>query len=327
MIYLCGIYKITNKINGKVYIGQAINIHYRFTRHKNDAFDLNNRQYHSALYQAIRKYGIENFIFEVIEECAPDKLDEKEIHYIAQYESFGPKGYNLTPGGRSAIVINIPNDIVSLIINRLKTTEDTYENIAKDYNLKPSTVHHINNGKCAYRETESYPIRERLGVLARYNNYCAVCGKRIEKRHTHCVKCSNTINNFKSRRAIRPDSKELAKLVLEVGFVQAGRQFGVSDNAIKKWLYSAGIPNKKKELEKWYCDKFGPLPANKRERTPITEIVKPVKQIDLQTGKLIKVFSSAHAAGIALGKSNGNHIAEVCKGLLPQAYGYFWQYA
>ena len=51
-----------------------------------------------ALYNAIRKYGIENFSFEVIEECLEKELDEKEVSYIEEYNSYYG-GYNSTLGG------------------------------------------------------------------------------------------------------------------------------------------------------------------------------------------------------------------------------------
>ena len=66
------------------------------------------------LYQAMRKYGIENFSFEVIEECLPEELNEREIYWIDYYDSFNKeKGYNMTPGGIEAIFIN-PQEIYDL---------------------------------------------------------------------------------------------------------------------------------------------------------------------------------------------------------------------
>lgn len=51
------------------------------------------------LYQAIRKYGVENFSFEVLEECDTSLLDEKEVYYINLYNSY-KEGYNATLGGQ-----------------------------------------------------------------------------------------------------------------------------------------------------------------------------------------------------------------------------------
>jgi group I intron endonuclease len=324
---VCGIYKITNKVNGKVYVGQALDIKHRFNRHRNDAFDPQNRQYNSALYQAIRKYGFENFVFEILEECTPNQLDEREIYYIAKLQAFGTNGYNLTPGGRSAARVVVDDKTVLAIIDRLKTTTDTYDTIAKEYNLKTSTVHHINNGKCCYCETEKYPIRKPLGELARYQNHCAICGTVIENRHTHCVKCSNKINNAKLRRAERPETLELAKMIIEYGFVKVGERFSVSDNAIKKWLKNDGVPYKKQELIDWYNKQMGIVPSPPKPKNGNKERSKPVKQIDPQTNEVLQIFPSILAAGKALGKPNGNSIGFVCRGLNHTAYGYKWEYA
>lgn len=102
---MCGIYKIENLINGKVYIGKSINIQHRFRAHKNDSFNPKSKSYNSAIYRAIRKYGIENFSFEVIEECKEEFLNERETFWIDYYQSFG-NGYNLTPGGDGFSTIN-----------------------------------------------------------------------------------------------------------------------------------------------------------------------------------------------------------------------------
>lgn len=91
---MIGIYKITNKINGKCYIGQSINIKERFYGHKSSE----NNKY---LKNAFKKYGIDNFVFEVIEECKMEELNEKEIYYIKLYKSANRKyGYNLSLGGQ-----------------------------------------------------------------------------------------------------------------------------------------------------------------------------------------------------------------------------------
>lgn len=94
MIKICGIYKITNKINNKCYIGQSKNILKRWkTEYK---------WYHinKHLQSAFKKYGIENFDFEIIEECQPDLLNEREQFWITVYNSFDRNfGYNKTLGG------------------------------------------------------------------------------------------------------------------------------------------------------------------------------------------------------------------------------------
>lgn len=100
---MTGIYKITNLINGHCYIGQAVNIEKRLREHINDAFNENRREYNYPLSRAYRKYGVQNFINSVLEECTREELNEKEIYYINFYNSKN-NGYNQTNGGNQHFV-------------------------------------------------------------------------------------------------------------------------------------------------------------------------------------------------------------------------------
>jgi group I intron endonuclease len=95
---MTGIYKITNILNNQIYIGLSVDIDKRWARHRSNYIDINNKEYEKTLYRAFRKYGIENFTFEVIEECSKEELANREIYWIAYYDSFS-NGYNETPGG------------------------------------------------------------------------------------------------------------------------------------------------------------------------------------------------------------------------------------
>lgn len=91
------IYKITNKINKKIYIGQTQQtIEMRWSQHKSHAIKGNSQ---NKLGRAIRKYGVENFFIEKIEKCTLDKLDEREIYWIRFYDSVN-SGYNILLGGQ-----------------------------------------------------------------------------------------------------------------------------------------------------------------------------------------------------------------------------------
>lgn len=92
------IYIIRCQITNKVYIGQTKNIKSRKSSHLNRAKSGLNR----PLYSAIRKYGEENFFFEILEECDDLIVDEREIFWINQFDSKNPeKGFNLASGGQS----------------------------------------------------------------------------------------------------------------------------------------------------------------------------------------------------------------------------------
>lgn len=94
---MTGIYKITNTINNKSYIGYAKDIESRWKTHRSRAFT-QNKEYDKTLYRAFRKYGINNFSFEVILECGEQKLSAKEQEMISQFDTF-KNGYNETAGG------------------------------------------------------------------------------------------------------------------------------------------------------------------------------------------------------------------------------------
>ena len=91
----CGIYKITNQINGKCYIGQSINIQQRWKDERCGAFNPSDVEYNSIKSRAFRKYGLNNFTFEILEECETNELNELEALYANLYNSYVPNGYNV----------------------------------------------------------------------------------------------------------------------------------------------------------------------------------------------------------------------------------------
>lgn len=107
----CEIYKITNIINGKLYIGQAVSHilnhgryrpygrNGRFKCHISEAFS-NKKHQSQYLNNAIKKYGIKNFKVELISNCNTENANDYEIFYIKLYNSTFPNGYNLNYGGK-----------------------------------------------------------------------------------------------------------------------------------------------------------------------------------------------------------------------------------
>ena len=91
------IYKATNTINNKCYIGQTIqNLTYRRSAHY---FYATKDVPDTLLSKAIKKYGRDAFTWEVLEQCdSKEQLDEMEYHYIKSFQSYGEGGYNSTPG-------------------------------------------------------------------------------------------------------------------------------------------------------------------------------------------------------------------------------------
>ena len=109
------IYKITNLINGKIYVGQTTrNPIERFKEHKHAD---------SIIGKAIRKYGAENFEIDILDECETfDELNECEMFWIAELNCKVPDGYNVTDGGSyywgfSDDLAIMYSDILDLLIN------------------------------------------------------------------------------------------------------------------------------------------------------------------------------------------------------------------
>lgn len=104
--YFGVIYKITNTINSKLYIGQSVSFLDRVRLHEETAFNVNAALYNLPLYKAIRKYSPNNFTIEIIDHGNDiDDLNNKEIYYIDHFKSlidFG-KGYNLEKGGYNGL--------------------------------------------------------------------------------------------------------------------------------------------------------------------------------------------------------------------------------
>lgn len=87
----CGIYKITNKNNQKIYVGKSIHIEQRWKEHISGK---GNKELHND----IKKFGLTNFSFEIIELCSKEKLNEREKYWISILNSFH-NGYNQNEGG------------------------------------------------------------------------------------------------------------------------------------------------------------------------------------------------------------------------------------
>lgn len=95
------IYIYTNKINGHQYVGQTNNLQKRYNGHKSDSYNKNSHSYNYPLHAAIRKYGIENFSFKVLEEVPTvEAANEREKYWIKEKKChISNGGYNISFGG------------------------------------------------------------------------------------------------------------------------------------------------------------------------------------------------------------------------------------
>lgn len=95
---ICGIYKITNQKNDCCYIGQAVDVAKRWKEHAKCGLGIDTPA-NNKLYKAIKEDGLENFSFELLEQCNKEELNEKERYYISLYQS-KDYGYNSSAGNR-----------------------------------------------------------------------------------------------------------------------------------------------------------------------------------------------------------------------------------
>lgn len=163
------IYKITNDVNDKVYIGQTtLSIEARFKRHLYNT----NLDIKTKLYDAIRSFGAEHFKILLIEEVSDNLLDEKEIYWIEQYDSYY-NGYNSTLGGSgnkrltqdiaTQILLLRSNDkTIQEIAKELKCSHDTVVDVLRRNNL--STAHSKDKMICELKES-GYKTTEIASML------------------------------------------------------------------------------------------------------------------------------------------------------------------
>lgn len=155
------IYKITNKINGKIYIGQSNNPNARWRDHiigysKNGV---------SLIHRAIKKYGEENFTFEILGWF--EDYNEKEKYYIQYFRSLAPYGYNIQEGGEDPPHYSGENNSFAKISNE---TARRVQEQAMNWNIPGKTIiaqnkitkdifRHIVKGESWHRDDLTYPLR------------------------------------------------------------------------------------------------------------------------------------------------------------------------
>lgn len=235
-----GIYKIENLVNGKVYIGQSIHIEKRWMEHCQISSN-------SLISQAIQKYGKHNFSFQIIEETTDTTaLNQLEANYIQYYNSLAPNGYNivLIDNQQHHQFNSYTYDIFLLIIEDIKTSSMTFQEIANKYELDLSMIYYLNRGDYHFLPNESYPLRP-VRDMTKHIYYCLDCGCEIGKGASRCVSCYQ-----KSQRKVdRPNRCELKKLIRNTSFTKIGQNFGVSDNTIRKWCKNENLPFKASEIK------------------------------------------------------------------------------
>lgn len=312
---ICGIYKIENKINGKAYIGQSVNIPARWRRHCVVAHNSTMNGYDYPLYKAIRKYGLENFDFSVLEYCELNELNEKEKFYIQKYDAVN-NGYNQTlENSPSGHYVKISSTILAEIIDLLQNSNLSQADIARKFSLSKNTITNINKGKTLRQDDIVYPIREN--IYLKY--YCVDCGKEIQKGSIRCRECY-----LKDEKKFQPSKEKLLSLLIENkgNFTAVGKLFNKTGNSVVRWCKNYDLPfhtadyyNKPKKENRPHIDYKYIIKLDKKTKQEIkrynsiresAEDIKEEKELETSIDLIIKNIKRC---------ANGNR---------QTAYGYSW---
>ena len=217
------IYCITNLINNKMYIGQTSRIwQERWKDHLESARDLNNQR---PLYRAMRKYGIENFSFSIIENCSDNDLNEREQYWINKKQTwmaeYPDNGYNLTRGGN----------------NGTKYSYDYIKSLYKDGMTQSEIKEEL--------QCDSWVIRQAIAT-----DETITQTDKQERRHIAAVKGQKSM--MKKVQAIDPITNEIYKKFDSIS--EASKFFNI-DHACISTAIRKGRPHKCKNYYWEYCNK------------------------------------------------------------------------
>ena len=238
-----GIYQIINNVNNHSYVGQSQDIYRRWDKHRSTAYNINDKSYDLPLYRAIRKYGLEQFSFNIIVECSNEELDMLEKYWIKE---INPE-YNLSSGGQNGsssqkLTPAQVKEIQEILIN---DTEGriSHKDLAKKYGVTAEgTIRDINVGRSWFNSDLSYPLHK-----IKNKHVCCDCGQIISFKAVRCNACAHKL----TYRAQHPDREELKQLIRTKSFEAIGRQFNVDGNSIRKWCDKYNLPRRKSDINNY----------------------------------------------------------------------------
>lgn len=297
------VYKITNKINNKSYIGYTTKTaQERYKQHIALAHSPNCKDSNTVFYKAIRKYGDHQWTLSVLYESDNiQKLKNKEQEYIKQYNTFAfqenTNGYNSTLGGDG--VHGIQEKSVVVVDPLSFTVIDTFSSI-KDAEKKY---------KCNVQETCSRKIKHHHFLIFYYKDeFDSMTQQEVIEDICNRVNIYCKISFQGELQDIFTNISEYCK--------QHGYHQGNITQCINGQRQSAEgfqwtlFQNKDKYLNKKFIKITG-------KEIPVVQLTK--------TGDFIQRWDSIQKAAKSLNK-NSSHISSVCKGKRKTAYGYKWKY-
>lgn len=289
---ITGIYKITNLLSGKFYIGQSVDINYRFYEHNFGAGLAHN----SAIDSAIKKYGIENFSYEILEVCEKEQLFERERYWaevIFQGKCYAPFGYNIAKTGVGTHKINWVSQY-DLLGNKIKSYF-TASDASRELNVSPTAIRQaiIRKGTCC-NTLWAYGMEDKIDAYKPNKQ-----GTPINAYDANGKLCFTFANG-----------------------VEASKYFGITPTAI-----SAYVTHKNGYVccNGYYLAKEGEQPIIRDNLlTSYGRDGVIVYQYHPKTRQLIAKFNSYKQASQSLEKTDTKSIRNCCGGIQNFGYGYIW---
>lgn len=336
-----GIYQIKNKLNGKVYIGQAEDIRLRWIEHRHDL--KKGKHVNRHLQAAYIKYGIDAFEWSVLERCSVKELDKREVYWIEQTGAF-KNGYNMTSGGGG---IRGFYDIHGTSVVCIETGNE-YPSIA-------TAARETGISAACISECCRFTAKSARGTHWRYSDMPL---QEWERMH--------------SEKYDHPDPKSIPVICIDTGTIYesvnaASKAMGVSKTAIAnvckgktrmsagyRWKYLDTCEDDYRQIQTALSEKADSWKARRSEmlrsdahRIRVSKQTKerwkdpesrsafekglrksaenkkrPV--VALETGM---IYPSVSCAAQMIGATRSSHIVSCCTGKRKTAYGYHWAYA
>lgn len=241
-----GIYKITNLINGKMYVGQSVNIERRWREERSAVNSPCDHEYFSPKCRAMRKYGLDNFSFEILEECNIELLNQREKYWADTLNTYTPNGYNVAICGKNSSWHwnRLTPELFQQLVLDLQTSDISEVDLAKKYSVSLDTISTINLGKRCVMDYLDYPLRKHP-LNRQPKNICPYCGRPKDSHASMCYNC-------RLERDMARLSKETLDCIYYQSMTAAAKQLGISDKGLCHRLEHRGIPSRRKEYRQWY---------------------------------------------------------------------------
>jgi group I intron endonuclease len=240
------IYKITNLVNGKIYVGKD--------KHNNPAYFGSG----SIIKQAIEKYGIENFIKDIIDYAnTEEELNEKEKYWIATLNSQDKNiGYNIKSGGQGGFTINVYDSWIE------KYGKDIADKKWNDLNKERSSIGEKNGNfkKILLSDDEVIDLYKKGHSMNDIATLCNVSKVKIKAvLLNNGIKCRNTSESGKTRKHNHPISEATRQKMSDA------RKGKPRKSVYSYWLTKYGADEANKRLEE-YKTKMSIIKLSKNEQ-------------------------------------------------------------